>query len=129
MSSTAGNWFEGRRFMVTGGSGFLGRFIVDGLAARGAAEVFVPRSREYDLRDPGAIERVLGAARPDIVIHAAAVVGGIGANQEHPGQFFYENAIMGIQMIEAARDHIDDDLCFDYPEAWFQLITVAYASD
>ena len=103
MSSTAGNWFEGRRFMVTGGSGFLGRFIVDGLAARGAAEVFVPRSREYDLRDPGAIERVLGAARPDIVIHAAAVVGGIGANQEHPGQFFYENAIMGIQMIEAAR--------------------------
>lgn len=89
--------------MVTGGAGFLGRMIVEGLQRRGAASVFVPRSREYDLRDPAAIARALDVARPDLVIHAAAVVGGIGANQEHPGQFFYENAIMGVQLIEAAR--------------------------
>lgn len=99
------DWFTHRRVMVTGGSGFLGRFIVDGLRERGAAEVFVPRSAEYDLRDPLAVERAFQDARADIVIHAAAVVGGIGANQEHPGQFFYENAIMGIQMVEAARRH------------------------
>lgn len=89
--------------MVTGGAGFLGRMIVEGLQRRGAASVFVPRSREYDLRNPAAIARALDVARPDLVIHAAAVVGGIGANQEHPGQFFYENAIMGVQLIEAAR--------------------------
>ncbi|PKN80152.1 MAG: GDP-fucose synthetase [Chloroflexi bacterium HGW-Chloroflexi-9] len=100
-----GDWLASRRVLVTGGSGFLGRFMVDGLHARGAAEVFAPRSAQYDLRDPTAAERVLADTRPDVIIHAAAVVGGIGANQEHPGQFFYENAIMGIQLIEAARRH------------------------
>jgi len=103
MTSRPETSLAGRRVMVTGGAGFLGRMIVEGLQRRGAASVFVPRSREYDLRDPAAIARVLDVARPDLVIHAAAVVGGIGANQEHPGQFFYENAIMGIQLIEAAR--------------------------
>ena len=98
-----GDWFASRRVLVTGGSGFLGRFLVDGLRARGTAEVFAPRSTQYDLRDPAATERVLEDTRPDVIIHAAAVVGGIGANQEHPGEFFYENAIMGIQLIEAAR--------------------------
>lgn len=105
MTAAGPSWFASRRFMVTGGSGFLGRFLVDGLRDRGAGDVFVPRSREYDLRERDAIERAFADARPDVVIHAAAVVGGIGANQEHPGQFFYDNAIMGIQMIEAARRH------------------------
>lgn len=100
-----GDWFASRRVLVTGGSGFLGRLLVDGLRARGTAEVFAPRSAQYDLRDPAAAARVLADTRPDVIIHAAAVVGGIGANQEHPGQFFYENAIMGIQLIEAARRH------------------------
>ncbi|MDP2326918.1 MAG: GDP-L-fucose synthase [Dehalococcoidia bacterium] len=100
-----GDWFASRRVLVTGGSGFLGRFLVDGLRTRGTAEVFAPRSAQYDLRDPAATERVIAETRPDVIIHAAAVVGGIGANQEHPGQFFYENAIMGIHLIEAARRH------------------------
>lgn len=103
MTSRPASEITGRRVMVTGGAGFLGRMIVEGLERRGAASVFVPRSREYDLRDPAAVTRALDVARPDLVIHAAAVVGGIGANQKHPGQFFYENAIMGVQLIEAAR--------------------------
>ena len=89
--------------MVTGGAGFLGRTVVDKLTDRGAKEVFVPRSRDYDLRDQAAIRRALADGRPDIVIHLAAVVGGIGANRENPGRFFYDNAIMGIQLMEEAR--------------------------
>jgi len=92
-----------RRVVVTGGSGFLGRFVVAELAARGATNVFVPRSREYDLRDREAIRRMLNDAHPEVVIHLAAVVGGIGANRENPGRFFYDNAIMGIELIEQAR--------------------------
>jgi GDP-L-fucose synthase len=88
--------------MVTGGGGFLGRRVVARLEAE-SAEVFVPRSAEYDLRDRSAIDRALAAGRPDVVIHLAAVVGGIGANRENPGRFFYDNAVMGIQLIEAAR--------------------------
>ena len=91
------------RFLVTGGAGFLGQRIVAKLRGRGARDVFVPRSAEYDLREREAIERCLDDARPEVVIHAAAVVGGIGANQANPGRFFYDNAIMGIQLIEAAR--------------------------
>ena len=89
--------------MVTGGGGFLGRTVVNKLKERDAREVFVPRSREYDLRDQSAIRRALADARPDVVIHLAAVVGGIGANRENPGRFFYDNAIMGIQLMEEAR--------------------------
>jgi GDP-L-fucose synthase len=92
----------GRRIMVTGGAGFLGRQVVDRLEARGA-EVFVPRSAQYDLRDRAAVEASLADGRPQIVIHLAAVVGGIGANRENPGRFFYDNAIMGIELMEAAR--------------------------
>ena len=96
-------WFGGRRFMVTGGAGFLGQQIVGSLMRAGAKSVFVPRSAEFDLREQAACEAALSDARPDIVIHAAAVVGGIGANREHPGSFFYDNAIMGIQIVEACR--------------------------
>jgi GDP-L-fucose synthase len=91
------------RYLVTGGAGFLGTRVVEQLRAAGAAEIFVPRSAEYDLTDADAIHRVLADARPDVVVHLAAVVGGIGANRAHPGKFFYENAIMGIELMERAR--------------------------
>jgi GDP-L-fucose synthase len=95
--------WAGRRVMVTGGGGFLGRAVVRRLEAAGATDVFVPRSPDYDLRTLAGIERVLADGRPELVIHLAAVVGGIGANRENPGRFFYENAIMGIQLMELAR--------------------------
>jgi GDP-L-fucose synthase len=92
----------GRRVLVTGGAGFLGRHVVSRLETAGA-DVFVPRSADYDLRDRDGVEAVLADARPEIVIHLAAVVGGIGANRENPGRFFYENAAMGIELMERSR--------------------------
>lgn len=93
------------RILVTGGSGFLGSHLCEHLAARGCGEVYAPRSTQYDLREAQNIRTMLGDLDPDLVIHLAAVVGGIGANRENPGRFFYENAIMGIQLIEACRQH------------------------
>jgi GDP-L-fucose synthase len=95
--------FWSDRRVVTGGAGFLGTNVVSLLRARGCREIFVPRSATYDLRDRSAVSRLYADAHPDVVIHLAAVVGGIGANREHPGRFFYDNAIMGIQLIEGAR--------------------------
>jgi GDP-L-fucose synthase len=92
-----------KRIVVTGGSGFLGSFLVEVLRARGCQEIFVPRRAEYDLRDRDAIVRLYQETRPHIVIHLAAVVGGIGANRMNPGRFYYDNAIMGIELIEYAR--------------------------
>ena len=92
-----------KRVVVTGGAGFLGSFLVEQLRARGCREIVVPRAAKYDLRDRDAIQRLYADAKPHIVIHLAAVVGGIGANQINPGRFFYDNAIMGIQLIEYAR--------------------------
>ncbi len=89
--------------VVTGGAGFLGRFVVDRLGAVGCTRVIVPRSREYDLRDREAVGRLLGESRPDVVIHLAAVVGGIGANRANPGRFFYDNAVMGLEVMEQCR--------------------------
>ena len=97
------SFWQNRRVVVTGGSGFLGTAVVAGLRDRGAGEVFVPRSREYDLREESAVARMFSNAEPDLVIHLAAVVGGIGANRNNPGKFFYDNAIMGIHLIEQAR--------------------------
>ena len=96
--------------VVTGGAGFLGACVVDTLVERGCPPPFVPRSREYDLRREADIVRMLEAARPDVVIHLAAVVGGIGANRENPGRFFYDNLMMGAQLIEQARLHGVDKL-------------------
>jgi len=96
-------FWETRRVVVTGGHGFLGSFVIDKLRAAGAKEVVVPRSDKHDLRVQTEALRLYTDTRPDIVIHLAAVVGGIGANRENPGRFFYDNAIMGLNLIEAAR--------------------------
>ena len=93
----------GKRVIVTGGSGFLGSHVVDEMAGRGAAEVVVPRKKDYDLVEPGAARRLLADHRPHVVIHLAARVGGIGANLENPGLYFYENLMMGVQLIEECR--------------------------
>ncbi|MCA9921172.1 MAG: GDP-L-fucose synthase [Anaerolineales bacterium] len=94
-----------KRIMVTGGSGFLGKNVVRVLADRECADLFVPRSEQYDLRTMGGVNRAFADGRPDIVIHLAAIVGGIGANRERPGEFFYDNLMMGAQLMEAARLH------------------------
>lgn len=88
---------------VTGGAGFLGRAVCARLAAAGANRIFVPRAREYDLTQPEHVDRLLTDASPDIIIHLAAEVGGIGANRDRPGRFFYANMAMGLHLIEAAR--------------------------
>jgi GDP-L-fucose synthase len=98
-------YLHGKRILVTGGAGFLGRHVCQTLQRFQPAEVFVPRSAEFDLRDLAAIERALRQAEPHIVIHLAAVVGGIGANRLQAGRYFYDNAVMGIQLMEAARQH------------------------
>jgi GDP-L-fucose synthase len=97
-----GFWND-KRVMVTGGGGFLGSYVVDLLKKKGCRHVFVPRKKDYDLRDAGAVKRALAYGRPDIVLHLAAVVGGIGANQKYPGEFFYDNLMMGAQLMEEAR--------------------------
>lgn len=96
-------FWENRRVVVSGGKGFLGSFVVEKLRAAGCSRIFVPRSLEYDLRDNSETMRLYKDARPDIFIHLAAMVGGIGANRANPGRFFYENAMMGLNVIEAAR--------------------------
>jgi len=97
------NFWREQRVIVTGGAGFLGSFVVAGLKTRGCTNIFVPRSRDCNLLDRKAIARLFKDTQPTMVLHLAAVVGGIGANREHPGKFFYENAIMGIELIEQAR--------------------------
>ncbi len=92
-------FWAGRRVVVTGGAGFLGSFVVDRLRDLGPAELVVPRSSIYDLRERDAIRQLLADARPDLVLHLAARVGGIGANREHPADFFYDNLMMGVQLL------------------------------
>lgn len=97
--------FPYERIVVTGGAGFLGRFIVDRLQRYEGVEVFAPRRSDYDLVEGSDIKRLLSETRPDLVIHLAAVIGGIGANQKRPGEFFYDNLMMGVQLIEQSRLH------------------------
>ena len=100
---TADFW-DGRTVMVTGGAGFLGSHLVSDLRSRSeSVNVFVPRSDEYDLREKADIRRALSDSGADVVLHLAATVGGIGANRDNPGKYFYENAVMGIELIEQAR--------------------------
>src|SRR4051794_39880992 len=96
------SFWSGKRVVVTGGAGFLGSFVVERLTREGASTV-VPRSSEYDLVDRAACRKLLADARPDMVIHLAARVGGIGANRDNPGRFLFENAMMGLQLFEECR--------------------------
>src|SRR3954470_2540399 len=91
------------RIVVTGGAGFLGGFVLEELRRRGARDIVVPRSSDYDLVEIDAVRRLYRDARPTIVIHLAARVGGIGANRDNPGKFFYDNLMMGVQLIEEGR--------------------------
>jgi len=100
-------FWKNKRIIVTGGSGFLGSFVIEGLLQKNRGcdpkNVFIPSHKDYDLVQMNDIRRMYDNLRPDIVIHLAAVVGGIGANREHPGEFFYKNLMMGVQLIEEAR--------------------------
>lgn len=100
--AVSGFW-EGRRICATEGAGFLGSFLVEQLERRGASDIFVPQQRDYDLVSREAINRLLADARPDIVVHLAAMVGGIGANLANPGRFFNEDAMKSIWLIERPR--------------------------
>ena len=97
--------FPYQKIVVTGGAGFLGRFVIEKLRAYARVNVLVARSSEYNLVEADGVKRLLEEAKPDLVIHLAAVVGGIGHNQKNPGRFFYDNLMMGVQLIEQSRLH------------------------
>ena len=94
---------ESKRIAVTGGAGFLGGFVVKRFTSLGAKDIVVPRSEQYDLTRESQVERFYDEVKPDVVVHLAAVVGGIGANREHPGSFFYKNLVMGVMLMEYGR--------------------------
>jgi GDP-L-fucose synthase len=102
---TENNFWDHRRVCVTGGAGFLGSFVVEKLRQHGAEQIFIPQLQDYDLIQPEAVLRLMQDARPDIIIHLAAHVGGIGANREHPAEFFYDNLMMGVQLMHEAWKH------------------------
>jgi len=97
------SFFKERKIVVTGGAGFLGSYVTEGLVNRSCKHILIPNIEDYDLINLQDINRMYDDMQPDIVIHLAAVVGGIGANREHPGKFFYDNLMMGVQLIEQAR--------------------------
>jgi GDP-L-fucose synthase len=97
------SFWKDKRVVVTGGAGFLGSFVVEQLRTKGCEQIVVPRSQEYDLVQMDAVKQLYSDTKPDVVIHLAARVGGIGANQANPGRFFYDNLMMGVQLIEVGR--------------------------
>ena len=99
------SYLSNRRVVVTGGAGFLGSCVIDNLQRKGCKSISAPRSKDYDLVDNEAVKRLYRDTNPNVVIHLAAVVGGIGANRENPGSFFYDNLMMGVQMMEQGRRH------------------------
>jgi GDP-L-fucose synthase len=103
--ATMGTNIRASKVLVTGGTGFLGRHVVDELRQRGASSILCPRSAETDLTDARATDALIASAKPDLILHLAAKVGGIGANQKHPGTFFRDNMAMGLNVLEAARKH------------------------
>jgi GDP-L-fucose synthase len=103
MTEAQSNFWKQRRVCVTGGAGFLGSFVCEKLNARGA-DIYVPTIEEYDLTKIDSIKRMYDVSKPDLVIHLAAQVGGIGANREHPAEFFYNNLMMGVQLMHEAYE-------------------------
>jgi GDP-L-fucose synthase len=102
MKLSENNFWGSRRVCITGGAGFLGSYITEKLRQRGAADVFIPHIEDYDLVKPGDIQRMYDDAQPDLVIHLAALAGGIGANRARPADFFYVNLMMGVQLMHEA---------------------------
>jgi GDP-L-fucose synthase len=94
-----------KKIVVTGGAGFLGSYIIDKLQQRGCKNIFIPKIEEYDFVNLESVRKMYNNAKPDIVIHLAALVGGIGANRENPGKFFYDNLMMGVQLLEEGRKY------------------------
>jgi GDP-L-fucose synthase len=97
------SFWSTKRVLIPGGAGFLGSFVVEKLQQRGCKDIFVPRSKDYDLVEMEAVKRLYQDTQPNLVIHLAARVGGIGANQANPGTFFYDNLMMGAQLMEVGR--------------------------
>ena len=95
--------FKDKKILITGGNGFLGHYLIENLKNKGCKQLFYPTAEEYDLRKSENIKKILKDTCPEIIIHLAAVVGGIGANRENPGKFFYDNISMGIELIEQSR--------------------------
>lgn len=124
------SFWSNKPVVVTGGAGFLGSYVVNKLVEQGCRQIFIPKVEEYDLRDRDAIVRMFNRAKPEVVIHLAAVVGGIGANRENPGKFFYDNAIMGIQLIEYARQfEVEKFVCIGTICAYPKFTPVPFKED
>ena len=123
-------FWPGCRVFLTGGNGFLGRALRKELTRLGADDVLAPTRAELDLLDVAAVRNFLDDEKPNLIIHAAAVVGGIGANRDHPGRFFYENAAMGIHLIEAARESgVEKFICIGTVCAYPKFTQVPFRED